>query len=284
MTTTHRVSAAAPPPTRMNAVDVESSWASRSRPSPVDQPGDHGDAEAVCGASIRNKVPVCATAVIGAPRAICHPCSAVAPTEFAPVLDEVPSEVTPSDPADVDADAASPEAATAPEVETPVSVEIDAAASAAAPAERILPEIEHAIGATRQSILDEFLDSDRAELSMSEIKRALPNVPPGTIEACVRREWQQGRLLRVSPGTYRLAPPRPAEPPKPAPPPEPVRADGISDEQWLAWLGDWRAGGKWEGPGNPPDHPGCAVPPGVIAKHNDAARKRAERQRDREAA
>jgi len=76
--------------------------------------------------------------------------------------------------------------------------------------ERVLPEIEHAIGATRQAILDHFIDSE-GDQSMSQIKATLPNVLPATVEACVRREWQQGRLLRISPGVYRLASPRPPE-------------------------------------------------------------------------
>src|SRR5262245_61752824 len=81
----------------------------------------------------------------------------------------------------------------------------EAVASADAPAERALPEIEYAIGSTRQAILDHFLDTE-GDQSMAQIKAALPNILPGTIEACVRSERQQGRLLRVSPGVYRLAP------------------------------------------------------------------------------
>jgi hypothetical protein len=169
----------------------------------------------------------------------------------------------------------------APAPDEPVA----ASSSAAAPAaDRAMPEIDYPVGPVRQAILDHFIDSE-GDQSMAQIKAALPNVLPGTVEACVRREWGAGRIERVAPGVYRLAPAKPPEPPKPAPSPEPVvRSDGHTDEEWLAWLGDWRAGGKWEGPGNPPGHPGCVVPPGAVAKHNDAVRKRAERQREREAA
>jgi hypothetical protein len=114
----------------------------------------------------------------------------------APVLDEAPGEVTPPDPADVD---------------------VVAAPSADAPAAL---EIEYPIGATRQSILDHFIDTE-GDQSMAQIKAALPNVLPGTVEACVRREWEAGRLLRVSSGVYRLAPPEPPERPSTPPPPTP---------------------------------------------------------------
>jgi hypothetical protein len=200
---------------------------------------------------------------------------AIAPPA-APSLDE-PVAPSAEVPAGDTGEAASPEAAAA--------VEIDAApASAEAPAERIVPEIEHAIGATRQSILDEFLDSDRAELSMSEIKRALPNVPPGTIEACVRREWQQGRLLRVSPGTYRLAPPRPAEPPKLAPQPAPLPEDEATWfdalERWIVERSSWDV----EKLGPPPDARDNRIPSEVRMRFNDRNRKRQERRREAEAA
>jgi hypothetical protein len=157
----------------------------------------------------------------------------------------------------------------------------EAGAPAGQVAERVLPEIEHAIGATRQRILDEFLDSDSAELSMSEIKRALPTVPPGTIESCVKREFDAGRLMRISPGVYRLAPPKPPEPPKPL---QPVRSVGTTGEQWFAWLEEWKATGQWKGLGNPPDQSGHLVPMDAIVKYGERVRKRQERQRQREEA
>jgi hypothetical protein len=61
---------------------------------------------------------------------------------------------------------------------------------------------------------------------MAQIKAGLSNVRPGTVEVAVRREWQQGRLLRVAPGVYRLAPPKPPE-------------DGHTEEEWFAALEAW---------------------------------------------
>jgi hypothetical protein len=105
-------------------------------------------------------------------------------------------------------------------------------------AERALPfEIAHAIGATRQAILDHFLDTE-GDQSMAQIKAALPSVLPGTIEACVRRELLAGRLLKVSPGVYKLAPVSPPEA-KPAPPPEPGLSKELSDDGWLAAMDAW---------------------------------------------
>jgi hypothetical protein len=171
-----------------------------------------------------------------------------APTEFAPAVDEVSSEVPSAD-------------------------------------ARAALEIEHPIGPVRQGVLDHLIDSDGPQ-TVAQIIAGLGNYARGTIEAAVLREYRSGRIERVAPGTYRLAPPKPPEPPKSSkpPPPEPVvRSDGHTDEEWLAWLGDWRPGGKWEGPGNPPGQPGCVVPPGAVAKHNDRVRKRLERQRERDA-
>jgi hypothetical protein len=142
--------------------------------------------------------------------------------------------------------------------------------------ERVLPEIEHAIGATRQRILDEFLDSDTAELSMSQIKSLLPDVLPGTVEACVRREWQQGRLERIKPGVYRLTPKPPAEAPKPSPPPE--------DEQiWFSALEAFFVDPtSWDEEefGPSPDQPNHRIPPDVVTRMNDRLRKREARRRD----
>jgi hypothetical protein len=143
-------------------------------------------------------------------------------------------------------------------------------------------EIEHPIGPVRQGVLDHLIDSDGPQ-TVAQIIAGLGNYSRGTVEAAVLRELRSGRIERVAPGTYRLAPAKPAEPPKPEPPPDPVHNDH-TDEQWLAWLDEWKAGGKWDGPGNPPGQSGCVVPLGVIAKHNDRLRKREERRRDREAA
>src|SRR5262249_41282825 len=148
---------------------------------------------------------------------------------------------------------------------------------------RAHPEIEYAIGATRQAVLDHFIDTE-GDQSMSQIKAALPNILPGTVEACVRREWEVGRLLRVSPGVYRLAPPEPAEP-KPAPPPG--RPEILSDEAWLAAMDEWFENrSSWDvlelGPF--PNDPTNRIPQHVRVRFADRARKREERRKDREAA
>jgi hypothetical protein len=156
-----------------------------------------------------------------------------------------------------------------------------------APAEqadaRVLPEIERAIGATRQAVLDHFRDTE-GDQSMSQIKAALPNVLPGTVEACVRREWEAGRLLRVSPGTYRLAP-KPPEPPKrPSTPPPPTPDE---EAMWFDALEAWAVDpSSWnvEELGPPPDVPNNNIPPDIRMRFTDRLRKREEGRRDREAA
>ncbi len=188
----------------------------------------------------------------------------------APVLDKVPGEVTPPDLADVDANAASPEAAPAPdepnaalssaeapEVETEVVASFDPRIS--------IPE---SLGPVRRAILEGLIDSE-GPMSVAELHALMPvGTPRGTTEAAILREYRSGRIIRTSPGHYTLAPARPVEQAKPAPLPEPVGSDGHTDEQWLAWLGDWRATGKWDAP----------------SKHNDRVRKREERRKDAEAA
>jgi hypothetical protein len=172
---------------------------------------------------------------------------AVAPTEFAPGVDESSSE-RPS---------------------------VDARAAL---------EIEHPIGATRQAILDHFLDSDSPEQSMSQIKAGLPNVLPGTIEACVRRELLAERLLRTRPGVYKLAPAKSPEQPKPAPQPPPTPTD---EATWFAALDGWINDPEtWDRErfGPRPDEPGRRIPAGVVAKGVDRNRKRQERRREAEAA
>jgi len=142
-------------------------------------------------------------------------------------------------------------------------------------AERALPEIEHAVGATRQAILDHFLDSDSPDQSMAQIKAALSNVLPGTVEACVRREWQQGRLQRVSPGVYRLAP---AKPPPPLPEDEAMWFSAL--ERWAVDPASWNV----EEFGPTPDQVDNRIPSAVKMRFNDRIRKRHERRKETEAA
>jgi hypothetical protein len=90
-----------------------------------------------------------------------------------------------------------PDASAAPEVETPVSVELDAASvSAAAPAERALPfDVDH-LGPLRRAVLDALVDADEP-LSVSRI---LAEMPPGTTrgsaESAIKREYDAGRIER----------------------------------------------------------------------------------------
>jgi hypothetical protein len=143
-------------------------------------------------------------------------------------------------------------------------------------------EIEYPIGSTRQAILDHFLDSDSPEQSMNQIKAGLPNVLPGTVEACVLREYRSGRLERVSAGVYRLAA-KPPEQPKPAPQPEPDKPD----DEWFAALEAWINDPEtWDRErfGPRPDEPGRRIPAGVVAKGVDRNRKRAARRKEAEAA
>jgi hypothetical protein len=209
-------------------------------------------------------------------------------TDAVPIEEPVPP-VPLAPEAIAEVDGAPPQAAPAEALAEPVPPAAEAVAEVEAapplaevPAERAMPEIEYPIGPLRQAVLDALADADEP-LSVSRIIAEMPvGTSRGSAESAIKREYDAGRIERVAPGVYRLAPTKPSEP-KP-PPPEPVRSDGISDDQWLTWLGDWRAGGKWDAPGNPPGHPGCAVPPSVIAKHNERVRKRLERQREREAA
>jgi hypothetical protein len=186
----------------------------------------------------------------------------------APVLDEGPSEVTPPHPVDVDAEAASP----APD--EPV-----AASSSAAPAtDRTLPEIEHPIGPLRQAVLDALVDTDEPQ----SVARILAAMPPGTTrgsgESAIKREFDQGRIIRTSPGHYVLAP---AQPPKPAPPPTPPLP---TDEAiWLAALERWvvdRASWDVEELGPPPNDPANRIPPDIRMRFADRPRKREQRRKE----
>jgi hypothetical protein len=166
-------------------------------------------------------------------------------------------------------------------------VDAVAAPSAEAPGERDLPfDVEH-LGPLRRAVLDHLVDTEGPQ-SVAQILAAMPvGTTRGSAESAVKREFDAGRIIRTSPGHYALAPARP-DPPKPAPPDPPaVRSDGMTDQEWLAALDAWHVDpSTWNvvelGP--PPNHSGCLVPLGVIAKHNDRVRKRLERQRDREAA
>jgi hypothetical protein len=193
-------------------------------------------------------------------------------TPAAPVLEEPPREIMP--PA-----LAAATVPAEPALPTEAMPSQPAAPSADAPA---LPEIEYPIGSTRQAILDHFLDTE-GDQTMAQIKAALPTVLPTTVEASVRREWEAGRLLRVSPGTYRLAPAKPAEQPKsPKPPPPQPEEEAVwfdALERWAADPSSWDV----EKLGPPPNQPNN-IPVDIKARFNDRQRKRAERRREAEAA
>jgi len=162
-------------------------------------------------------------------------------------------------------------------------------AEATAPAEApALPEIEHAIGETRRRVLDHMLDSE-GDQTVAQIIAGLGNVSRNTAETAIRREYEAGRLLRVAPGVYRLAPSKPPEPPKPTPPPEPepVRSDGHTNEEWFAALEAYLVDpSSWdvEKFGPPPDARDHRIPWDIEMRFTDRLRKREERRRDAEAA
>jgi hypothetical protein len=166
----------------------------------------------------------------------------------------------------------------------PSSAEAPAAASAS-------PELAYPVGSTPQLVLDFFLDNEDSggNHSMAEIEAALPNVLPGTVEVAVRRLHERGRLLRVDPGVYRLAPAKQAEPPKTALPQEQpqVRDDGHTAEEWLAALEahfvdpiSWSV----EEFGPSPDQANHRIPPEIMVRMNDRLRKRQQRRQESEIA
>src|SRR5258708_19102518 len=116
------------------------------------------------------------------------------------------------------------DAAMAEELIEPVPPMPPAPEAAAPVAERVLPEIEHPVGPLRQKIIDHFVDSE-GDQSMAQIIAGLGGtVSRNTIESAVRREYEAGRLVRVSPRVYRLAPPPALNPTPPPPPPPPDEA------------------------------------------------------------
>jgi hypothetical protein len=133
-------------------------------------------------------------------------------------------------------------------------------------------------------VIDCFLDSDETDLSMSQIKVALSNVLPGTVEAAVLREYRSGRIGRVAPGTYRLAPAKPPEAKRQSTPPPPTPDE---EAMWFSAFDAWISEPEtWDRTtlGPRPDEPGRRIPPDIVAKGVDRSRKRKERRREAEAA
>jgi hypothetical protein len=129
-----------------------------------------------------------------------------------------------------------------------------------------------------------LIDNERP-LSVAEIIAHMPvGTTRGSAESAIKREFDAGRIERVAPGVYRLAPAKPAEQPKPAPLPEP---DDKPDDEWFAafdaWINDPETWDR-ERFGPRPDEPGRRIPADVVAKGVDRNRKREERRKDREAA
>lgn len=177
----------------------------------------------------------------------------------------------------------------------------DSAVSGAGASERVLPAIENAIGPLRQAILDHLLDMvDAGPQSVAQILAALPaGTTRGNAEAAIHREFRAGRIRRVSPGHYVLAPPKPPAPP--APPPAaavallaaiasfapPIDLAGMTESEWFAALEAWHADpSTWDVAklGPPPDQAGHRVPPPILAVFRDRVRAREKRAREAEAA
>jgi hypothetical protein len=157
--------------------------------------------------------------------------------------------------------------AEAPEVETEVVGSFDPRIS--------IPE---SLGPVRRAILEGLIDSE-GPMSVSQLHACMPpGTSRSTAEASILREFRSGRIERVAPGTYRLAPP-----PKPKPPPPPPDEEQMWFDALEAWLVD---SSTWdiEKLGPPPDHADIRVPPPVKVKFVDRIRKRQERRREAEAA
>jgi hypothetical protein len=157
----------------------------------------------------------------------------------------------------------------------------EAAEQAAAPA---LPEIEHPIGPVRQGVLDHLLDSEGPQ-TVAQIIAGLGNHSRNTVESAIKREFNAGRIERVAPGTYRLAPAKPLPPPSPEPPP-PSR-NGHSNDEWIALIEAWQADPTtWnvEEDGPPPNDPNHRIPLDVVGRFKERIRKREERRKDAEVA
>jgi hypothetical protein len=133
-------------------------------------------------------------------------------------------------------------------------------------------------------VLDALVDADEP----LNVSRILAEMPPGTTrgsaESAIKREFDAGRIERVAPGVYRLAPPKPPEQPKPAPQPPPTPTE---EAIWFAALDGWINDPEtWDRErfGPRPDEPGRRIPAAVVAKGVDRNRKRLERRREAEAA
>jgi hypothetical protein len=168
------------------------------------------------------------------------------------------------------------------QVVSPMAQEVDASIMQDVAEQRSLPfDVEH-LGVLRRTVLDHLLDS--ADAGPQTVAQILAAMPAGTTrnsaESAVKREYDAGRIERVGPGMYRLAPPRP-----PAPP-EPVSEDGHTEEEWFAALEAYLVDSStWdvEKLGPPLDQSNHRIPRDIALMFGDRLRKREERRREREA-
>jgi hypothetical protein len=183
-----------------------------------------------------------------------------------------------------------PLAALAPEATAeldaaPPQVDAPAAEESATETESFDPRISipESLGPVRRAILEGLIDGE-GPMSVSELHALMPvGTPKGTAEAGILREFRSGRIERVSPGVYKLAPPKsPGAKPAPAPEPESVRGDAMTDEKWMQALEAWALDpSSWDAErlGPPFGQAECRIPDGVKLRFVDRLRKRAERRR-----
>src|SRR5437660_3502307 len=155
-------------------------------------------------------------------------------TDTVPTEELEPVALVAPAPAAVEVETAPPHAIS-PEAAEPVAAAPAAKVDEAAPEADVpaaAPEIAFQNGSTSELVVDHFIDSE-GDQSMNAIKAALPHIDPNTIESAVRRLWEKGRLLRVAPGVYRLAPEKPPGLSK-SPPPAPE-----DEAMWFAAFDAW---------------------------------------------
>jgi hypothetical protein len=182
---------------------------------------------------------------------------------------------------------AAPPQAEAPAAPTPPAPEESVASSAEVEPEVVESfdpriSIPESLGPVRRAVLEGLLDGE-GPMSVAQLHALMPvGTPRGTAEAGILREFRSGRIMRTSPGVYKLAPARPPEA-KPTPPDPPaVRSDGMTDQDWLAALETWSIDRSWDTElGPPPDQPNN-IPADIKVRFNDRLRKRAERRREAE--
>jgi hypothetical protein len=147
--------------------------------------------------------------------------------------------------------------------------------------------IPESLGRLRRAILEGLIDAD-APMSVSQLHACMPvGTPRGTTEAGILREYRSGRIERVGPGIYRLAPPKPAEPPKPSPDPPQAHGDGLTEEAVFEALERWATdSASWnvERFGPPPDDENTQISLDVRTRFFDRIRKKEARRREASAA